>query len=55
MNYLEKIKQFSKINITAVCKELNINRSNLYNGRTTEENEKRVYERIIEEYKKIIQ
>lgn len=54
MNYLEKIKQLNKINITAICKELNINRSNLYNGRTTEKNEKRVYERIIEEYKKII-
>ena len=55
MNYLEKIKQLNKINIATICKELNINRSNLYNGRTTEENEKRVYERIVEEYKKIIE
>ena len=55
MNYLEKIKQLSKINIVAICKELNINRSNLYNGKTTEENEKRVYEKIVQEYNKIIQ
>lgn len=54
MDYLTKIKKLSKINISSICKELNINRSNLYNGKTTEENEKRVYEKIIEEYEKII-
>ena len=54
MNYLEKIKQFGKININTICKELNINRSNLYNGRTTKENEKKAYEKLVEEIKKII-
>ena len=54
MNYLEKIKQFGKINITAICRELNINRSNLYHGRTTEENIKKVYDRIVQKYKDII-
>ena len=54
MNYLEKIKQLNKITLTGICKELNINRSNLLNGRTTKENEKRVYEKMIEEIKKIM-
>lgn len=54
MNYLEKIKRLNKITLTKVCSDLNINRSNLVNGRTTKENEKRVYEKMIEEIKKII-
>ena len=53
MNYLDKIKKLSKINISRICKELHINRANLLNGKTSKENEKRVYERIIEEYKNI--
>ena len=53
MNYLDKIKKLSKITISATCKELNINRSNLLNGRTTEENEKKVYEAIISKYENI--
>jgi len=47
MNYLKKIKQLSKISITQICKDLNINRSNLLNGNTTPENEKKVYDAII--------
>ena len=54
MNYLERIKAISKINISKICKELNINRSNLLNGRTTPENEKRVCQKLIEEYNKVI-
>lgn len=46
--YLEKIKNISKISISDICKELKINRSNLLNGKTTSENEKKVYEKIIE-------
>ena len=54
MNYLEKIKAFSKISITQVCKELNINRSNLLNGKTTTENEKLVYEKILSKYEAVM-
>ena len=54
MNYIEKIKALSKIKITTICKELSINRSNLLNGKSTAENEKRVYDKIVEEYNKII-
>lgn len=53
MNYLEKIKQFSKISISQICKNLKINRSNLLNGRSTVENEKKVYDTIISEFEKI--
>lgn len=55
MNYLEKIKELNKITITSVCKELGINRSNLLNGNSSAENEKRVYDKIIEKYKSIIE
>ena len=55
MDYLDKIKRLSKITITSICKELHIDRQNLLNGRTTEENEKRVYDKIIEKYKEIIE
>lgn len=53
MNYLNKIKQLSKINITSICKELHINRSNLLNGKSTQMNEKRVYDAIIQKYENI--
>ncbi len=52
-NYLDKIKKLSKISIKASCDELKINRSNLLNGRTSRENEKRVYENIIFKYETI--
>jgi len=50
--YLEKIKNISKISISDICKELKINRSNLLNGKTTSENEKKVYEKFIEKVEK---
>ena len=53
MDYLEKIKQLSKVSITQICKELKINRSNLLNGRSTAENEKKVYDAIISKYETI--
>lgn len=54
MNYLDKIKKISKINISSICKELNINRGNLLNGKSTEENEKKVYDKILEKYNNVI-
>lgn len=53
VNYLEKIKELSKINISSICRELCINRSNLINGKTTLENEKKVYDAIISKYENI--
>ena len=53
MNYLDKIKAFSKITISEICKDLKINRSNLLNGKSTKENEKKVYDEIIKRYEKI--
>lgn len=50
--YLEKIKNISKISVSDICKELKINRSNLLNGKTTKENEKIVYEKLIEKIEK---
>lgn len=52
-NYLEKIQKISKINISKICKELGINRSNLLNGKTSKSNEQKVYEKLVEEYTKI--
>lgn len=51
--YLEKIKKISKIKISTTCKELKIDRSNLLSGRTTPENEKKIYDKLIEKYEKI--
>ena len=50
MNYLDKIKKISKISIKSVCQELKIDRSNLLHGRTTKENEKKVYDALIAKY-----
>jgi len=51
--YLEAIKKISKINISKICKKLKINRANLLNGKSTKENEKKVYDMLIKEYEKI--
>ena len=53
-NYLDKIKKLSKISIKASCDELKINRSNLLNGKTSRNNEKKVYEYIISKYEHIV-
>lgn len=53
-SYLDKIKAISKIKISSICKDVGVNRGNLLNGRTTKENEKKVYDKLIEEYEKAI-
>ncbi len=35
---LKYIKDFSKINVTSICRKLNIDRANLLKGKTTLEN-----------------
>lgn len=47
------IKNFSKIKISAICRKLNIDRSNLLNGRTSEENLIKVKEEIESEIAKL--
>lgn len=47
------IKNFSKIRISAICRKLNIDRSNLLNGRTSEENLIKVKEEIESEIAKL--
>lgn len=49
-NDLEFIKNFSKISISKICCELNINRQNLLNGRSSNENVLKVKNQIIKEF-----
>ena len=44
--YLNFILSFSKISISSICKELNINRSNILNGKASEETIKLLYDEI---------
>jgi hypothetical protein len=43
---LKFIKEFSKITIAAICKELGIDKSNLWRGNASEEAVKKVREEI---------
>lgn len=51
--YLQYIKEFSKINISTLCKELGINRENILNGRASEETTKKLYDEIQKQLKLI--
>lgn len=44
--YLDFILSFSKISISSICKELNINRSNILNGKASEETIKLLYDEL---------
>lgn len=44
---LQFVKKFSSINIKGICKDLNINNSNVLSGRTSNENIKKVKLSII--------
>lgn len=50
---LDFIKEFSKISISSICKELNIDRSNLLNGITKEKNIILVKNKIISKFNDI--
>lgn len=43
---LKYIKEFSKINVANICKELGVNKSNLWRGNASPEAIKRVKEEI---------
>jgi len=53
MQDLEYIKKFSKITISKICRKNKINRSNLYNGKSTRRNERLVREEIESELAKL--
>ena len=53
MEDLEFINKFSKIKVASICNKLKINRSNVYNGRTTNENLKKIRREIESEYAKL--
>ena len=52
--YLQFIKQFSNINISKLCKQLGINRSNILNGRSSEETTRLLYEEIIKQIDELL-
>lgn len=43
---LKYIKKFTSINIAQICKDLNVDRGNLFNGRASEKNTKLVREEL---------
>ena len=49
--YLKYIKGFSKINISALCRDLNINRENILKGKASEETTKKLYNKLKKELK----
>ena len=53
MNDLDYIKGFSSINISKVCRKLNIDRANLLNGKLNSKKEKLVREELESEYAKL--
>ena len=50
---LDYIKKFSKISVQEICKQENVNRSNLLYGRSTKENSKKVRRGIESEIAKL--
>lgn len=44
--YLKFILSFSKISISKICKELNIDRQNILNGKASEETTKKLYDEL---------
>lgn len=46
MDDLTYIKKFSKITITDVCKKAKVNKSNLFNGKASKKNVKKVKKQI---------
>lgn len=53
MEDLEYIKKFIKISVPSICKKLKIDKSNLYTGKTTNLNIKKVRQEIESEIAKL--
>ena len=52
--YLDFIFSFSKINISSICKKLGINRSNILNGKSSEETTRLLYDELIKELNELL-
>lgn len=50
---LDFIKDFSKITISGICKDLNVNKSNLWRGTAKKDSIKKVAEEIKRRYEKL--
>lgn len=50
---LKYIKEFSKINVSSICEELKINKSNLWSGRASAKNIETVKNKIKEQLEKL--
>lgn len=50
---LKYIKDFSKITVSSICRDLGINRQNLLNGRASTKNTKKVRKKIEEKLEHI--
>lgn len=53
MEDLEYIRNFIKISVPKICKKLKIDKSNLYQGKTTNLNAKKVRQEIENEFAKL--
>lgn len=53
MNDLEYIKKFNSVQITKICKKLNIDYANLISGRSKKDNVKKVKKEIESEIAKL--
>lgn len=51
--YLKFIKDFSKISISSICKDLNINRENILKGKASEQTTKKLYDELKNQLSKI--
>ena len=52
--YLQFIKQFSSINVSKICKQLDINRANILNGKASEETTRILYEEIVKQIEDLL-
>ena len=52
--YLQFIKQFSSINVSKICKQLDINRANILNGKASEETTRLLYEEIVKQIEDLL-
>lgn len=52
-DYLKFILAFSKISISAICKDLKIDRQNILNGKASLETTKMLYDELVSRLEKI--
>lgn len=52
--YLQDIRDLQEVTLTKICKENNINYSNVYNGKASEKTTKIARDEFVKEFKKVI-